>query len=205
MKKILFTTFALCIGLFSQGQQTDSIRIITANERGIADTTIKVTSITGNSFKGENYYKGRLLVKFKPGVLNNQIIGDRQVHTDASKLLQQTPNLKPLQAELISGIKSFKPLTAFPMALKAKTTDSAFLNLEDVYRIMILYCEEGDEEQLAETLVKNGLAEYAEPDHIMYLDTPPNDPLYYLQRGWEQTIGILTQKQHGQPKQEVPV
>src|SRR5690606_15860788 len=65
--------------------------------------------------------------------------------------------------------------------------DSALLNLEDVYRIMVLYCEEGSEEQLAEKLVKSGLAEYAEPDHIMYLNTPPNDPLYYLQRGWEQT------------------
>lgn len=220
MKKIYLTLWVIGLWLSASAQQEkDSLKIIFTNDIGIINTNYYQPLQTKNLYKNGTYHKGRLLVKFKSEMLNPELIGDKNNYTDVAKLFTKTSktfDVNKLTAELVSVIKSYRMLTSLSDGAKqqwlAQNKDSINTTpLEDVFYLAVIYCKEGGEELLANKLLKLGLVDYAEPDQIMYLNTPPNDPQYWLQSGWEQSndvdIDVETawQTQTGSPNIKVAI
>lgn len=163
--------------------------------------------------------KAALLVKFKENIISTELIGDRSRYTDVTKLMAKTTKFidtSKLFIELANDIKAYRMLTSLSANAKQRWLQENKNNvklkpLEDVFYLAIIYCKEGNEEVLANKLVQSGLVDYAEPDHIMYLDTPPNDLQYWLQSGWEQYNNVdidaetAWQTQTGSPNVKVAI
>lgn len=94
---------------------------------------------------------------------------------------------------IFQDIINYKPLTKIPEKVIQKTAienDSLKTEDDNIYNIVVIDCKEGNEEALAKKLLKTNLFEYVSPDYKLYLDTPPNDNAYYLQRGLDQANDI---------------
>ncbi|MBK0383940.1 S8 family serine peptidase [Pedobacter sp. SD-b] len=195
MKKISLLLFLFFASIYSFAQLKDSLKIVKTNEQGLSDPERKMPiAIDGIDFKNLDYVKGRLVVKFKPNVLNFAVLNDVQFRKEAIKMVgEDTKALPNSLTSVFQDIVSYRPLTKIPQKIVQKEAiekDSLKNEDDHVYNIVVIDCKEGNEEALAKKLLKTGLFEYVSPDYKLYLDTPPNDNAYYLQAGLDQANDI---------------
>lgn len=196
MNKIYLALGAILLCLSTWAQEKDSVRIFYTDDLGIIDTNYKPSLEVKEIFKKDTFHKGRFLVKFKRETLNPELVGDKNNQTDITKLIAKDIKLFDVDkfiTELSSDIKSFRMLTSLSESAKRRRSiqdDIKAFSLDDVFYLAVIYCKEGNEELVANKLLKLGLVDYTEPDQIMSLDTPPNDPQYWLQRGWDQSSNV---------------
>ncbi len=94
MKKILLLLLMLTACINSFAQSKDSLKIIKTNEWGLPDPERKMPLPADSlDFKNQDYVKGRLVVKFKPNILNFAILSSSQLHKEAIKIINSTSNV----------------------------------------------------------------------------------------------------------------
>lgn len=194
MKKNSLLLVMLFACFYSFAQSKDSLKIIKTNEHGIADPKRKIPVPADSiNFNNLDFVKGRLVVKFKPNILNFAILSNGQ-SSEAIQMIDSEKRAISVSLKLIfQDIIRYKPLTKIPDKVIQKMaieSDSVKIEEDNIYNIVVIDCKVGKEEELAKKLIKTGLFEYVSPDYKLYLNTAPNDNAYSLQRGLDQSNDI---------------
>jgi subtilisin family serine protease len=148
--------------------------------------------IPKNASAKAKFAEGEALVKFKEDVLDY-----RSLETNASRFsilsgsIKAAPVEQALRKAGVTGMRR-AVLNARPSQKTSISRSGETVSVPSFHNLMVIEVPRNtDILKLCEEISKMSEVEYAEPNHIYeHNDSPPNDPFYFLQRGFEQPNDI---------------